>query len=209
MLNRSAISSLQWSIWLILACAASGCSVPKEARQGAGLIAAYTTAVQKDIDRYSSQQLRIDQARLETLDELERNAKTTAQHTQREMAIWQTREFGTGNKDSRIVLYEYLLTASDLTAQQFREMELRRYKRSDEIKALQSAVNLNSKSLGDIAQALAKLSMEPDKKADFDFLVSYFGAVTKSLEEFRRAAEQEAQCAEAEAKGKGCASKSK
>ena len=51
--------------------------------------------------------------------------------------------------------------------------------------------------------------MEPDKKADFDFLVSYFGAVTKSLEEFRRAAEQEAQCAEAEAKGKGCASKSK
>ena len=60
-----------------------------------------------------------------------------------EMAIWQTREFGTGNKDSRIFLYEYLLTASDLTAQQFREMELRRYKRSDEIKALQSAVNLN------------------------------------------------------------------
>ena len=104
MLNRNTISSLQWTILLILACAASGCSVPKEARQGAGLIAAYTAAVQKDIDRYSAQQLRIDQARLETLDELERNAKETARHTQREMTIWQAREFGTGNKDSRIVL---------------------------------------------------------------------------------------------------------
>ena len=88
-------------------------------------------------------------------------------------------------------------------------MELRRNKRSDEIKALQSAVNLNSKSLGEIARALAQLSMQPNKKAEIAFLVSYFAAVTKSLEEFRRAAEQEAQCAEAAAKGKGCSSKSK
>jgi hypothetical protein len=65
---------------------------------------------------------------------------------------------------------------------------------------------LDSKKLGEVSQTLAKLSKEPDAKAEMAFLIDYFQEVHKSLKVFRCVAEQQAQCAEAEAQGKACPS---
>lgn len=202
-MKRERASTKTVLIVLCLGIALTACAVPKAAREGAGLLSAYTIQVQKEVKDFAKSRGELAKARLRNMSLLENNAIETELRINGELAIWDTKDIDTEKKDIRVLLYNATRNATGKAAQQHITFVRLREMQNKSVAEMKTAVNVSLEKLGNVAKALADLSKEPDFESQAEFLVDFFTQVRASIKDLKEDAKKEAKKGTDKTKKKG------
>ena len=149
----------------------AGCSVPKQARETAGVLSLYTAHVKIDTENYAASRLELNKARTANIDYLEQSAVKMENANALQLKIWQL-----SNNDERAKLCQGLTETTVLAAGQADAFSALRQKQSDAVANMKSAITVQSKQLDDTAKGLSTLAETPTWTDDAKF---YFGFLSE------------------------------
>ena len=147
----------------VVALSQSACTTIEGAQETAQVLSAQLTLVADEGQRFAQVQDELAQARLRSMHTLENSLVELEEENALDVQAW--RVIGA---DFRIRLYEGVLTATNETAEQHRQRELRRQQQSMEMAQRRSAVQFQAGELAAAAQTLGLLATAPDRTSRDD-----------------------------------------
>ena len=179
-----------WTFTMVLVSASAGC-VPREARDGAKVLAVYTQQVNELATRFADQQTAIDRASQQVTNDLEDSALVTEQNNDAQNRRW------TIATDPRASLYQQVREGVNSEAASRDALLKARSDHDKLVEDTESGVADHSKQLSAVAQALGKLSSPRSTTDEMQFLVGYFSAVRDQMKKDKADAEAAANKAKA------------
>ncbi|WP_428267118.1 hypothetical protein [Haliangium sp.] len=200
-LTRAAAIPWAAAIFIVIAGAGAGCGVPKEARNGATLMAAYTNQIKAESERFAASRTTLAKARQHNMNGLEESALTTEQSNQREVFLWGFEKASVGR--DRQNLYEGIVAGTTTTRTQREALRTLREEHGKKVEAAKTRVEVRSAELAKAAKALAELGNEPSFKDRMQFYLCFFETVHADIEQARQAGEAQVAVGEGVATGAG------
>jgi hypothetical protein len=171
---------------VLLLVTAGGCANPVTTRDGANLLAAYTTSVKQRIQANAASRDQLADARRELVEWLNAAAVDTEQANQRESTV-----FRIADDKTRYKLYESIIAASQVGV---RAAPTAAPATSPASSLAVTAVKARLDQLGAAAKTLTQLGTSTGLQEELKFISGWIGAVGTSLDEARR--EREAHTAQ-------------
>jgi DNA repair exonuclease SbcCD ATPase subunit len=175
------------------ALALAACSVPGEARQGARVLAAYTSQVKAETERFAKTRTALAKARQRNMNALEDSAVVTEQANQRELFLWGFEKPAPG--PGRQELYQGIVAAADASRKNLDDLATLRKEHEARVAKATARVQTRTAELAETAKALAQIGEKPDFQGRMKFYLCFFESVHRSIKETQQAGDDQAQAA--------------
>ena len=176
-------------------CMLIACTTMDNARQGAGLMSAYTVDLQNQMTVFSDSRLKINQLRLMNINVLEENSIDTKQRNLIEVGIWEMKHIGSKTKDLRVLFYQAIRASTEAAAEQQLNLEQLQAERSKTVREMKTAIKFDAEKLAKVSKNLADLAKEENTKEQMKFLIGFSGEVRKSIKKLEEDAKKQAELA--------------